>query len=176
MATGDPLWLRFCEVFGIDPAWAPTDSDRANASLGVVETNVLRGLNRRLDRKARRRPPYDALIREALVEERWVRRPSASVRLPPSDFGWLDETTERWIEYIQQSGVQVVGDLDDLRPERPDPDTSWQDPDRVPPRQRLRASLDALAAMTDAAASRQDPRDQLTTKVRKSASRLKGRS
>ena len=174
-ATGDPLWLRFCEVFGIDPDWAPTDSDRANASLGVVETNVLRELNRRLDRKARRKPPYDYLVRQALVEDRRVRRSSAPVRLPPSDFGWLEETTERWIEYIEQSGVRVVGDLADLRPERPDPDEPWQDPDRVPARKRLRASLDALAAMTDVAAARPDPRDQLKTKVRKSARRLRGR-
>ncbi|MGH3362089.1 MAG: hypothetical protein ACRDOM_06485 [Nocardioides sp.] len=173
--TGDPLWLRFCEVFGIDPAWAPADSDRANVSLGVVETNVLRQLNRRLDRKARRKPPYDGLIREVLVENQRVRRPSPPVRLPPSHFDWLEETTERWIEYLQQSGVRIVGDLADLRPERPDPDEQWQNPDRVPPRKRMQASLDALAAMTDEAAARRGPDDRLTTKIRKSAGRLRGR-
>ncbi len=60
---GDPLWLRFCEVFGIDPAWAPRDSDRTNQSLGVAETTLLRQLNRRLDRTTRREASYDALIR-----------------------------------------------------------------------------------------------------------------
>ena len=42
--TADPdlLWQRFCRAFGIDPAWAPEDSDRANASLGIAETQVLR--------------------------------------------------------------------------------------------------------------------------------------
>ena len=35
---GDLLWQRMCQVLGIDPAWAPLDSDRSNRSLGVAET------------------------------------------------------------------------------------------------------------------------------------------
>ena len=63
---GDVLWLRFCQAFGIDPAWAPLDSERANRSLGIAETQVLRRLNRGIDRATRargglRRPdPRDA--------------------------------------------------------------------------------------------------------------------
>ena len=73
-ATRDLLWQRFCTAFGIDPAWAPRDSDRANASLGSAETQVLRRLNQRIDRATRREAAYDELIREMLAQDQLVRR------------------------------------------------------------------------------------------------------
>lgn len=172
---GDPLWLRFCEAFGIDPAWAPRDSDRTNRSLGVAETHLLRQLNRRLDRATRREAAYDSLIREMLAQGELVKRQSAPVRLPPPAYDWVEEMTDRWIEYLQQSGVHVVGDLTDLRPVRPEEGAAWHNPDKVPARQRLQASLDALAAMTREAASRPDPEQQLVRRMRANASRLRNR-
>lgn len=174
-AGGDPLWLRFCEAFGIDPAWAPRDSDRANRSLGVAETQLLRQLNKRLDRATRREAAYDSLIREMLAQNELVKRESAPVRLPPGAYDWVEEKTERWIEYLEQSGVDVIGDLADLRPVRPEEGAPWHNPDKVPPRQRLQASLDALAAMTREAASRPDPDQQLVRRMRKNAGRLRNR-
>jgi hypothetical protein len=171
---GDPLWLRFCEVFGIDPAWAPRDSDRTNQSLGVAETQLIRELNRRLDRATRREASYDALIREMLAQDQLVSRTSAPVRLPPGDYDWAEQVAGRWIDYLQQSGVDVVGDYDDLRPVRPAADARWHNPDRVPARQRLQASLDALAAMTREAAARPDPDLRFTRRMRHRAERLRG--
>jgi hypothetical protein len=171
---GDPLWLRFCEVFGIDPEWAPRDSGQANQSLGVAETQLIRQLNRRLDRATRREASYDALIREMLAQDRLVGRTSAPVRLPPADYDWVEQLAERWIDYLQQRGVDVVGDLDDLRPVRPPEDTRWHDPDRVSPRKRLQVSLDALAAMTREAAARPDPEQRFSRRVRQHAERLLG--
>jgi hypothetical protein len=170
---GDPLWLRFCEVFGIDPAWAPLDSDRTNKSLGVAEAQMLRQLNRRLDRATRREASYDALIREMLAEDALVGRSSAPVRLPPPDYDWVEQLSGRWVDYLQQSGVHVVGDLDDLRPVRPREDATWHNPDRVPARQRLQVSLDALAAMTREAAARPDPDQRFSRRMRQRAEWLR---
>ncbi len=170
--TEDPLWLRFCEACGIDPAWGPRDSDRANQSLGVAETMVLRQLNKRLDRATRREAAYDALIREMLAQDELVKRSSAPVRLPPRAYDWVEEVSEEWIGYLRDSGVRVVGDLDELRPVRPAADTPWVNPDRVKAKQRLHASLDALAAMTREAASRPDPDQRLVRQVRQHAGRL----
>ena len=170
---GDPLWLRFCEAFGIDPSWAPRDSDRMNRSLGVAETQLIRQLNRRLDRAARREATYDALIRQMLAQGRLVDRTSAPVRLPPPEYDWVEQMSGRWVDYLRQSGVHVVGDLDDLRPVRPTEGTPWHDPDRVPSRERLSVSLDALAAMTREAAARPDPRQRLTRRMRQHAARLR---
>ena len=80
---GELLWHRFCEAFGIDPAWAPLDSERANRSLGMAETQLLRRLNRGVERTARRQGQYDDLIRDLLVEDQLGGRESGPVRLPP---------------------------------------------------------------------------------------------
>ena len=175
-AGQDGLWLRFCDAFGIDPAWAPEDSERANRSLGVAETQVIRALNVQLGREARNEAPFDALIREMLAEDTLVGSDASDpVRLPPAAYGWVEERAERSIDYLRQSGVDVVGDLDDLRPVWPSDDLEWVDPDRVKPRVRLKVAVHALAAMTEVAASRPDPEQQLVRRMRANAERLRGR-
>src|SRR5690606_15698735 len=71
---GNVLWDRFCRTFGIDPGWASLDSERANRSLGIAETQLIRKLNRRLELGVRREATYDALIREMLAERELVNR------------------------------------------------------------------------------------------------------
>ena len=174
----DLLWLRFCEAFGIDPAWAPADSERANPSLGIAETQLIRQLNRRLGRETRREAAYDALIREMLAEDdagrRRRRRP---VRLPPDGVRLgRGARPSAWIDYLRQSGRRRR-----RRPRRPAPGAGrrrrarWHDPDRVRPRKRLQVAVDALAAMTEEAASRPDPDQQLVRRMRANAERLRGR-
>ncbi|MFC4785767.1 hypothetical protein ACT8ZV_14910 [Nocardioides sp. MAHUQ-72] len=173
-AGGDSLWDRFCRATGIDPAWAPADSDQANRSLGIAETQVLRQLNRRIKRATRREAQYDELIRQMLAQDQLVRRSSAPVRLPPDRFPWAEAEAERWIEWLQGSGVDVVGDVEDLRPLRPAEEQRWRNPDKIGAKKQLRASLDALAAMTQEAASRPDPERQLVRRVRtRAAERLR---
>jgi len=170
---GDDLWHRFCRVVGIDPEWAPEQSTRANASLGVAEAAVLRRLNRQLDRATRREAAYDGLIRSMLAEDVLVNGGSARITLPPTAYDWVDRTTSTWIEWIEQSGVDVVGDVEELRPQPPDPDGPWRDPDQVPAWQRSRVAVNALAAMTVEAARRPDPGRTLRGRVRQGAGRLK---
>jgi len=170
---GDDLWHRFCRVVGIDPAWASEPSPRANASLGTAEAAVLRRLNKQLDRRTRREAAYDELIRSMLAEDVLARGTSPRITLPPGAYDWVERTTETWIEWIQQSGIDVVGDVEELRVSRPDPDTRWRDPDRVPPRQRSRVAVNALAAMTVEAAKRPDPDDTLRGRLRHGAARLR---
>ena len=170
----DRLWRRMCEVLGIDPAWAPLDSDRSNRSLGIAETQVIRQLNRRMERSARRESTYDTLIRDLLAQGELVKRASAAVRLPPDRYDWAEERAERWIEWIEGSGVHVLGDVAELRPVRPPADDEWHDPDRVRAKRQLATALDALAAMTREAARRPDPERQLTHRVRAQAQRLRG--
>ncbi|MGB0100865.1 MAG: hypothetical protein WBP61_11360 [Nocardioides sp.] len=172
---GDPLWLRMCETLGIDPAWAPLDSDRSNRSLGVVETQVVRQLNRRMDRQARRESSYDGLIREMLAQGELVKKASAAVTLPPSRYDWAAEQAERWIEWIEGSGVHVVGDVAELRPRPPVPEAEWSNPDKVRAKRQLKTTLDALAAMTREAARRPDPERQLSQRVRAQAQKLRER-
>ncbi len=176
-AAPDELWQRFCRVFRIDPDWAPLDSERSNTSLGIAETQLVRRLNRRMGRAARREVSYDHLVRNLLAQGELADRGSPPVRLPPERFDWAEERAEAWMEWIADSGVDVVGDPEDLRPRRPDPEERWRDPDRVGPKMLLGASLDALEAMTREAARRQDPSTRVRARLRANARRLKpGRS
>ena len=170
---GGSLWERFCEVVGIDTAWAPLESTQTNRSLGVAETEVIRQLNRRMDRATRREAMYDELIRQMLAQDQLVNRDSSPVRLPPGRYAWAEEQTERWLEWVRGSGIHVVGDLDELRPVPRPEDETWRHPDRVPPKQQLNAAIDALAAMTREAASRPDPERQLVNRVRAQTDRLR---
>ncbi|MBS46011.1 MAG: hypothetical protein CMH83_23115 [Nocardioides sp.] len=163
---GEVLWHRFCDVFGIDPAWAPLDSDRSNASLGAAETVLLRKLNKRMERGERRSARYDNLIRRMLAEGTLVQSSSDRITLPPAMQPWAQAEAERWIEWIEGSGVDVVGDVEDLRPRPLDPATPYANPDRVRARAQLKVALDALAAMTAEAARRPDPDDNLGRKVK----------
>jgi hypothetical protein len=170
---GDQLWLRFCEAFGIDPAWAPRDSDRTNRSLGIAETQVVRELNRRMKRATRREAVFDELIREMLAQDQLVKRDSPPVRLPPQRLPWAQEQGDRWIEWLKGSGVHLIGDLEDLRPVPLREGERFHDPDKVRARHQLDAAMDALAAMTAEAASRPDPERQLVNRVRAQSRRLR---
>jgi hypothetical protein len=170
-AGRDVLWKRFCTVLGIDPAWAPRESTRLNQSLGVAETQVIRKLNRRMKRAARREASFDELIREMLAQNALVQGKSTPVRLPERMYPWAEAETDRWIEWLKGSAVDVVGDIDELRPLAPRPDERYVDPDRVSTKRQLKVALDALSAMTREAARRPDPDQQLMAKVRRQTAR-----
>jgi hypothetical protein len=170
---GDLLWLRFCEAFGIEPGWAPADSDRRNRSLGIAETQVVRELNRRIPRATRRAPEYDTLIRETLAQQELVKRESLPVRLPPRRLPWAQALTETWVKWLEGSGVHVVGDPDDLWPVPLAAGERFHNPDRVVPRRQLDAAMDALVAMTLEAGGRPDPERLLVNRARSRARQLR---
>ena len=174
-APNTELWHRFCRVFGIDPVWAPLESERANESLGIAETQLLRELNSRIDRRVRRSAPHDQLIADLLVHSELGARKSTKVQVPPDRHPWAAEQADRWIDWIKGSGVDVIGDGDDLRPIPPDPDARWHDPDTVSNKALARAAIDALTVMTREAASRPDPRRELGARLRKRAKQLRER-
>lgn len=168
------LWDRFCEVFGIDPAWAPEDSERANNSIGSAETTLLRKLNRRL-RKNLDADDYRTLIRQKLVHETLALRSGmVKATLPPASYPWATEIAEEWIEWIEGSGINVVGDVDELRPVPPPEGEPWANPDRPKRADVLDAAIDALVAMTKEAASRPDPDDKLTARIGRLVRRSRG--
>jgi len=174
-APHDLLWERYCQALGIDPDWAPTDSERVNSSIGAAETTLLRRLNRRLRDSGLDPADYRPLVRERMVHQCLALRDGmARATLPPDAFDWISEVTEEWIEWIEGSGIDVVGDLKDLRPTPPADDEPWQDPDRPATSDMLDAAIDALVAMTLEAAHRPDPDEQIGAKIGRAAKRLRG--
>ncbi len=174
-APRDLLWERYCAAFGIDPAWAPDETSRENVSIGSAETTLLRRLNRRLRKSGISGADYRRIVRQVTVHETLAQRQGMTrATLPPEAFPWADEIAEEWIEWIQGSGVDVVGDVEDLRPVPPPEGETWVDPDKPKRKDVIDAALDALVAATMEAASRPDPNDQLSAKVGRAARRLRG--
>lgn len=168
----DELWDRFCRALDLDPTLAPSLPPRANQSMGAAETTMLRRLNKRLRRRLSN-DDYRRLVRATLVHERLAQRDAkVPIVVPPRDRDWVEECADLAVEWVEASGVHVVGDVDDLRPRWGDAD--WQNPDKVRPKLQLAAAMEALEAMTTEAARREDPDRALGNRVRDGLSRLRG--
>lgn len=170
----DVLWKRFCTVFGIDPAWAPKESERINPSMGIAETALIRRLNRRLGQKGLTEHHHQTLVREMLVHQNLASREGRKATLPPRLYPWASEIAESWIEWAEGSKIDVVGDVNDLRPVPPPEGATWNDPDKPNQGKVIAAALDALVAMTEEAANRPDPNAQLTSRMSRAAKRFRG--
>ena len=174
-APKNTLWRRYCEAFGIEPAWAPEESETANASIGAAEAMLLRRFNQRLKATGVGGEDYRKLVTEVVVQNTLAHRPKMTkVTLPPQHYDWAEEVASEWVEWIEGSGIHVVGDVADLHPVRPPEGKAWADPD-VPRRpQLIDAALDAMVALAVEAAKRPDPDQELTSKLRLAARRLRG--
>lgn len=174
-APRDVLWGRYCQAFGVKPEWAPEEGANENVSIGIAETALLRKLNRRLRKAGLSSNQYRSLVRQLVVHDTLAQRDNMTkAKLPPDAMPWANEVTDEWIEWVQGSGIDVIGDVEDLRPTAPGADEIWQDPDRPRRVQMIDAALDALVAVTMEAASRPDPNEQITAKISRAARRLRG--
>ncbi|MEP7091306.1 MAG: hypothetical protein ABI776_14505 [Nocardioidaceae bacterium] len=175
-APRDTLWERYCQAFGIDPAWAPLESERENVSIGAAETFLLRKLNRRLRRAGLSSGDYRRLVREVVVHQTLAARPAmAKVTLPPAAFPWAQEVAEEWVDWVQGSGIDVIGDVADLRPVPPAGDQRWVDPDRPRRPEMVEAAMDALVALALEAARRPEQTQPVASRLGRAAHRLRPR-
>lgn len=150
----DVLGRRFAEAFGIDVGMLDTTRDRANASLGVAESALVRELNERLDLVLPNHH-YRQFVREGLVHETLgTHRESSRLTLPPEVHAWALERSRQWIGELDRRGYAVVGELDDLLPDVTAP--PFIDPDDADPELVARAGLRALAASVQESARLRD--------------------
>lgn len=169
--SGGDVWDTFSRIIGADPSWAPRDTDRHNSSLGVAEVTMLRQLNKRLKQAGVDRSTYRSLVLNAIVYDTLADRDGTRITLPPEADGWATTVAKEWIDWVSASGVDVIGDLDDLLP-APRTDEQWHDPDRVGPRAVRDAALDALVGVILEASHRPDPEARLTRRAARAARRL----
>jgi hypothetical protein len=156
-AGSDPglLWSRFARVLGVDPDLVLEPGDRDNVSLGIVETAMLRRLNTVLSGRAVPQQVYADVVREAIARDTLGRREhQVRATLPPESRGFVDAVADEWVEWVEGSGIDVVGDLADLRPTWPDADQPWVPPDQPDPEQILEAAIESLAALVELEAER----------------------
>ncbi|HEX7739694.1 MAG TPA: hypothetical protein VF426_08615 [Marmoricola sp.] len=171
-APRELLWERFAQAAGLAPSAAPVVPTADNASLGAAEAHLLRLVNCRLvdgpAGSAHRGPREQFVVNDVLVPRlRNATVSAAPVLLPPDAHEWVSTTTSEWIEWIETHGVDVIGDLDELRPKPTDP-SRWVDPDGPvdPP---ARHAAREMAEMVAEALARPEP---LRQRVRRRRARL----
>jgi hypothetical protein len=136
------LWERFCSVVGLDPVQFELPG-RSNPSLGAASALVLRALNEAL-------PEDLPLTRYQHVVKHRLARDGLSGRAgteAPIGFTapWVADRTAEQVARLEQLGVTVVGDLEELRP-APAPGA---DPSDVPVEEQLEAAVAALAYLVE---------------------------
>ncbi len=146
---GDGLWERFTTTLGLDARARYEQSETTNASIGGAETTMLRRLNVALAERQVPRETYVEWVRASIVPEVLAARRGRRTTVPAALRPWVDEVTAEWREWVEQSRVHVVGDLDDLRPRWPEDTQEWFDPDAADPEDVAEAAISALAHVLD---------------------------
>ncbi len=113
-APRDDLWHRFAGVVGLDPDQVPHDQGFANASMGVVEAELLRRVNGELEgfESARDRARW---IRTVLGDRLLV-APDAERYWPgPEQVADARRRGDRALQLLAERDFDVVGDAELLR-------------------------------------------------------------
>jgi len=139
------LWRRFASLLDIDPDSLDLSVGRANESLGLAEIEFLRRLNEELPAEL---PDWYYMwrIKEGAAHESLARRPvTERLTLPPGRLRWAREYADQVITGLRDSGFDLVGELDELRPREPrGPAAS---PSSQPAEQVLDAAVATAAAL-----------------------------
>jgi hypothetical protein len=162
------LWKRMVRVLGLpEDGHYVLDDLGANQSLGMESAELMRRLNVRARRAGIGLAAYNRVFKRQLGKQLLAARKGreSKVALPVRYHDWARAEAERQIAAIQAAGVQVVGDLDELRPVLPEgPRGRRAAKQPVPPVDRdgvLEAAIDALfeVATGEKAPEKDPPRE-----------------
>lgn len=148
------LWERFSSVLGLDAAALTPDTTRANASLGVPETALVRRINMQVNRGVLRNEDYRELVRELLVHRTLsLRTDSPRLGLPPDVRAWAVDLSEQWVGLLSKRGYDIRGSLDELRPDAAVTGSTgfseFSDPDHPDEHDVADAAVSAVVTMLD---------------------------
>jgi hypothetical protein len=115
---GDPgvLLERFSTLLGVPVDGLHDDSARRNTSIGRVQGEVLRRVNRALPQEYRRRHLYGDVGKRFFAAGVLGPQRGERALVPRGHEAWCREYAESVIDGIAARGLHVVGDLADLRP------------------------------------------------------------
>lgn len=141
------LWTRFARTLGIPDGVCTVDTTEANASLGAVETELLRRVNVALGERFPLRVPYLRVVRRHLVRPVLMERDDRTpFGLPMELADWVVETAEKMAAEIRAYPCAVSGDVADLVP------TGLRgrgSPDDLPPDVLLDAAVGTIADLLE---------------------------
>lgn len=141
-ADRDLLWDRFCQATALPPeATAPIEA--VNESLGAASVGVLRHVNAALREDDVPWEVYSDVVKFGLGKSVLSRHRAEEDPIGFVVPDWLRERSRRMRERVRESGVRVVGDLEDLEPH----DVPGVDPDAVPADEVRDAALHAVTLL-----------------------------
>lgn len=152
-AGADPRSLleRHGSVLGIDVSVLDEGAAKANPSLGWAQAEVLRQVKLRVPRHLLTREGYLPVGKWWLGARHLAPQAGVPPRMPSSLRGWCEDEAAATIAWLREQPVDVVGDLDDLRPV----DRDFVDDPVLDQADLLEA---AIAALTSIAAERAERR------------------
>ncbi|HVQ88547.1 MAG TPA: hypothetical protein VMT88_10235 [Actinomycetes bacterium] len=141
------LLERFADATGLDVGAWDVESVPRNESMDALQTELLRMVNhasaRHLDRRGQRR-----LNNLTLLPRLGRPDPQRRLRVPLSMRPWIEEESNRRVNWLQTSGVSIHGDLQDLMPGPENLDAQGQD--AVTDSELLREAVELLASLPPA--------------------------
>jgi hypothetical protein len=154
------LWQRFAFALGLDPDVFEPESERANPSLGVAETALVRRINQRVNHGVLANRDYRQFVRELLAHRTLSHRDGAHRLALPADVrAWAAELSRSWVRLLGSRGYDVVGTLDDLLPD--EHAAPFVDPDAPDEDQVADAALQSIVTLLEEAARLQSAEGQL---------------
>ncbi len=109
------LLERYCSVLGVDPDRMVPDETRVNTSLGRVQAELLRRVNRELPAELRPRQVYGDVGKRFFAAQVLAAQEPITIRVPAEFRAWCDEVADRQIKTIDGAGYAITGQLADLR-------------------------------------------------------------
>jgi hypothetical protein len=111
------LWNRFATLLGLDPASFDTRQSRANTSLGIEQSELLRRVNAELGDRVRLPGPYPVVVKNVLAHRVLAARTGTQLALDRDATEFAVRRSAEIAEHLRRLQVDVVGDLDDLVPD-----------------------------------------------------------
>jgi len=109
------LWSRMAHVLGVDGVAVEMPPKEVNTSLGAVQIEVLRRLNRRVTRQGNERT-YGDVVKRLYAGTILRGQAGEKLRLPATHTERVHELATAWVDQLTERGFQISGDLADLVP------------------------------------------------------------
>lgn len=146
--AGSPRGLllqRFAKVVDLELDELELDVKVANDSIGPVEVALLHRINEASEKTLPWEQYHQTIKHYAVPRVLAARQGMSRMSLPEPEMDWVREETTRIKTVVDEVGVDVVGNLDDLTPRAPE--GSAPDPDAVSDGDQLTAAVDLSVGM-----------------------------
>lgn len=141
----DLLWRRFADACDFDPGIVDPDLPTANESMGLVESELLRRVNPRIDAQIKGQHEVPRWVRNYLALSVLAPRKGQRIGLDQPSHTRVRERSAAVVADLRVNGYDVIGDLDELV--APDTAPPVRAPEDISDGELLDVALDTIGQM-----------------------------